>query len=226
MSHALESTMKRREALGLLGAATAASLATGMESRADHEEAAKARADGENLPTSQFHLSLCAFHVAKANPKFQVEAHHFCAPVSDGVHQCVIYESREKNAKLLGVEYIISDALYQGLPTAEKAYYHPHTYEITAGLLVVPGMPSGEEDALMGKLITTWGKTWHTWPDPKTPLPMGDPLLMWAFTEDGQLDPALLATRDAKLKMSTSEVRKRRAKAGLGGKNGSGVGGR
>ena len=51
---------------------------------------------------------------------------------------------------MLGVEYIISDALYQGLPAAEKAYYHPHTYEITAGLLVVPGMPAEEEDAPHG----------------------------------------------------------------------------
>ena len=47
---------------------------------------------------------------------------------------------------------------------------------------------------------------------------MGDPILMWAFTEDGQLDPALLAASDAKLKMSTPALRKRRAKAGLSGK--------
>src|SRR4051794_26290111 len=172
--------MKRREAMGLLGT-VAAGLAVGNEARADHEDP---KAKGEDLPTSQFHLSLCAFHVAKNDPKFQVEAHHFCSQVSEGVHQCLIYDKREKGAKLLGVEYIISNELFESLPDAEKAYYHPHKYEITAGLLVVPGMAPAEEDALMGKLINTWGKTWHTWPDPKTPLPMGDPLLMWAFTED------------------------------------------
>ncbi|MDB5351673.1 MAG: hypothetical protein JWN86_2920 [Planctomycetota bacterium] len=208
--------MKRREMLGILGTAATVGLTAGSEARADHE--AEAKPKGEELPPSQFHLALCAFHVAKANPKFQVEAHHFCAGVGDGVHQCVIYDSREKGAKLIGVEYIITDAIYQTLPAAEKAYYHPHTYEITAGLLVIPGMSAAEEDAVMGKLITTWGKTWHTWPDPKTPLPMGDPILMWAFTEDGQINPALVEARDSKLKMSTPEVRKRRARAGLDGK--------
>ena len=66
----------------------------------------------------------------------------------------------------------------------------------------------------MGKLITTWGKTWHTWPDPRTPLPMGDPLLMWAFTQDGQIEPELIAARDAKLKISTPEIRRRRGPGG------------
>ena len=207
--------MKRRQLLGVAGAAAAA-LAAGSVAMADHDTEGKLKVD--DLPPGQLHLALCAFHVAKADPKFQVEAHHFCAPVSEGVHQCIIYDSREKGAKLLGVEYIISDAIYKTLPESEKRYYHSHTYEITAGLLVVPGMPAAEEDALMAGLITTWGKTWHTWPDPKTHLPMGDPILMWAFTEDGQIDPKLIAARDAKLKMSTAAVKKRRASAGLGKK--------
>lgn len=204
--------MKRREILGIFGAGLAAGAGRGAS--ADHPADPKSK--GEELPTSQFHLVLCAFHVAKSNPQFQVEAHHFCSAVNEQVHQCIIYDSREKGARILGVEYIISDALYRGLPEEEKKYYHPHTYEVTSGLLVAPGMPPAEEEALMGKLITTWGKTWHTWPDPKTPLPMGDPLLMWAFTRDGQIDPALLEARDAKLKMSTAAVRKRRKEAGLG----------
>lgn len=208
--------MKRRDLLGVAGAAAAAGLIINPDARGDHE---KGMLKVEDLPPGQLHLALCAFHVGKENPKLQVEAHHFCAPVSEGVHQCIIYDSREKGAKLLGVEYIITDAIYKTLPESEKRYYHPHTYEITAGLLVVPGMPAAEEDSLMSGLITTWGKTWHTWPDPTTKLPMGDPVLMWAFTEDGQIDPKLVAARDAKLKMSTEGVKKRRAAAGVGKKS-------
>src|SRR4029078_8567178 len=101
-----------------------------------------------------------------------------------------------KGARILGVEYIISDRLYRTLPAGEKKYYHPHAYEVTSGLLLAPGLAAEAEEKLMAGLVTTWGKTWHTWPDPKTALPMGDPLLMWSITKDGEMDPTLLAERD------------------------------
>jgi hypothetical protein len=66
----------------------------------------------------------------------------------------------------------------------------------------------------MGKLLLTWGKTWHTWPDPTTALPMGEPLLMWSYTKDGQVDPKLLSERDQNLHVSTPAIRLRRADLG------------
>ena len=48
----------------------------------------------------------------------------------------------------------------------------------------------------MTDLLTTWGKTWHTWPDPTTPVPLGEPLLMWSLTGDGQADKEMVAERD------------------------------
>lgn len=93
---------------------------------------------------------------------------------------------------------------------AEKKFWHPHTYEVLAGGLVAPGMAADDEDKFMKVLVTTWGKTWHTWPDPATPVPMGEPLLMWAVTGDGQADPKVVAVRDKEFGVSTDEVRKRR----------------
>jgi hypothetical protein len=201
--------MDRRDVLGLLGA-TAAGLSAGLPG----QEARGADPPGHRTPADECHLYLCAFHIAKKDPKFQVEAHHYCSPVNDEVHQCIIFDTNGKNARILGVEYIISDRLYRTLPDAEKKYYHPHTYEVLSGLLVAPGMPEADESSLLKTLVTTWGKTWHTWPDPKTALPMGEPLLMWAHTKDGQIDPGLLADRDRRLGISTARVRSRRA--GLG----------
>jgi hypothetical protein len=54
--------------------------------------------------------------------------------------QCVLFDSTGANAKLLGVEYVISDATYRALPEAEKKYWHPHTYEVLGGGLAAPGM--------------------------------------------------------------------------------------
>jgi hypothetical protein len=200
--------MHRRDVLQFLGV-SAASLATAT-AHADHPET---RTEGAT-PLAGFHAYLCAYHIAKKDPAFILEAHHYCSAVSDEVHQCVIFDKVGKGARLLGVEYIISDRLYRTLADTEKKYYHPHSYEVTSGLLLAPGLAVEEEQKLMAGLVTTWGKTWHTWPDPKTALPMGEPLLMWAATKDGQVDPALLAARDKELKMSISEVRKRRSVIG------------
>ncbi|MBX6312985.1 MAG: OBAP family protein [Isosphaeraceae bacterium] len=160
------------------------------------------------------HLYLCAFHIAKKNPRFQIEAHHYCSPVADEVHQCIIFDASGPHARILGVEYIISDRLYQELPDEEKKYYHPHAYEVLSGQLIAPGLSEAEEKKLFRGLITTWGKTWHTWPDPKTPLPMGEPILMWSINRDGQIDSTLLANRDRRLQVSSAEIRQARAAYG------------
>jgi hypothetical protein len=161
-------------------------------------------------PVDKMHLYLCAFHVAKENPKFQVEAHHFCSPQAGSLHQCVIYDNRSPASKLLGVEYIISDDDYQKLPAAEKKYWHPHAYEILSGQLVAPDFPM-QGDAIFPGLINTWGKTWHTWPDPTTAMPTGEPILMWSANGDGQIREDLISKRDAQFGINSNEIRKRRA---------------
>lgn len=164
-------------------------------------------------PLDAAHLYLCAFHVAKEKPSFQIEAHHYCAPAGQDVHQCLIYDGKGADAKLLGTEYIISDEIYRKLPEAEKKYWHPHAYEILAGQLVAPDLPKMGDDVFPG-LITTWGKTWHTWPDPSTEVPLGAPLLMWSANGDGQVGQALIDGRDKQFGIKTSEIRERRKSFG------------
>ncbi len=76
---------------------------------------------------NQFH-SMEAAHV-------QVEAHHFCACPNEDVRQCVIYDSDKPNARLIGLEYIISSELFEGLPEEEKVYWHSHKFEVSSGTL-------------------------------------------------------------------------------------------
>lgn len=165
---------------------------------------------GPGTPLGHVHLHFCGIHVAKSNPKFQIVTQHYCAPIGDEMHQCLLYESRGKHSRLLGVEYIVSDTVYRGLPDAEKKYWHPHTYEVLAGGLIAPGMAPEAEDRFMSGLLTTWGKTWHTWPDPSTPVPVGEPLLMWSLTGDGQDDPKVIAVRDKEFNVSTRRIRAKR----------------
>jgi hypothetical protein len=181
-----------------------------------HGQATKA--DSMMAPVAAVHAHFCGIHVAKNNPKFQLVAQHYCSARSDAehkidMHQCLLYDSYDKNAKLLGVEYIVSNDVYQRLPSDEKKYWHPHTYEVLAGGLIAPGMKPEDELRFMRAILTTWGKTWHTWPDPKTPVPMGEPLLVWSLTGDSQDDKEVVAARDRQFGVATAEIRERRGKA-------------
>ena len=59
---------------------------------------------------------------------------------------------KRPEARMMGIEYIISEELYNTLPTNEKAYWHPHNYVILSGQRRMPGLPDvAEKEALKGK---------------------------------------------------------------------------
>jgi len=160
----------------------------------------------------EYGLHVCAFHIGKDDPTLQIESHHYCTPLRDGVFQCVIFDSDKGHAKLIGIEYIVSDEIYSTFPPDEKKYWHPHEYEIRAGLLTMPGIKPDCEQKLLKGLLKSWGMVWHTWPDPKTPLPTGPPVLMWSATKDGQVGKALIRARDERYRIDINEIRKQREK--------------
>jgi hypothetical protein len=207
--------MDRRELLGLLG-----SVGTGFviqEGVAHAELHGAAKAGMPQSPMTGPHAHFCGIHVAKNNPRFQLIAQHYCTAHAghdhdDGLFQCLLFDSTEPNARLLGVEYIISNEQYQDLANEEKKYWHPHTYEVLAGGLIAPEMSQTEETKFMRQILTTWGKTWHTWPDPSTTIPIGEPLLMWALSGDGQVDSKIVRERDRRFNVSIAEIRERRVR--------------
>jgi hypothetical protein len=204
--------MDRRELFGILGAVGVG--LTGVESLPAADHPAHPEGDNKRLaPVANLHAHFCGIHLAKKDPRFQIATQHYCAQVSDEVHQCLLFDSCEKGAKLLGVEYIISDRLYRELADEEKKYWHAHTYEVLSGGLIAPGMAPEDELKFMKVLLNTWGKTWHTWPDPKTEVPVGEPLLIWSLMGDGQADEKVVAARDKEFGVSTAKIREQRGKA-------------
>jgi Protein of unknown function (DUF1264) len=205
--------MDRREWLGLVGSG-GVGVSLGCSAHGADAHSAKGTSDAKLMaPAQALHLHFCGIHIAKSNPKFQLVAQHYCMSRSEEMHQCLLYDSTEKHAKLIGVEYIISDRIFRELPDAEKKYWHPHTYEVLAGGLIAPSMQPADELAFMKALLTTWGKTWHTWPDPSTAVPLGEPLLMWAVTGDDQIDPAVVSARDKEFHVESTKIRENRCKA-------------
>ncbi|HAL66735.1 MAG TPA: DUF1264 domain-containing protein, partial [Pseudomonas sp.] len=127
-------------------------------------------------PIDALNAYLDGFHFYNGHPDIQMEAHHYCAILNEDVIQCVIYDGSTATAKIMGVEYIIDQKLFARLPAKEKALWHSHGFEVSSGQLVAPGIPAPAEHALMKRLATTYGKTWHTWhTDQDKSLPMGVP---------------------------------------------------
>ena len=203
--------LNRRELLGVVGVmGTSAALGTSHALADGH---GKATGDKMMSPPGNHHLHFCGIHCAKKDSRIQIITQHYCGMIGEEMHQCLLYDSVGKNARLLGVEYIISDEMFRNLSDAEKPYWHPHTYEVLGGGLIAPTMKPADEMKFMKGLLTTWGKTWHTWPDPTTPVPMGEPMLMWSLTGDGQVDPKVIAIRDKEFGVTTADIRKKRIEA-------------
>ncbi|KAL1848377.1 hypothetical protein VTK73DRAFT_10131 [Phialemonium thermophilum] len=177
----------------------------------------------EFVPLKNICAHLNAFHVYASDPSRSVEANHYCAHLTEDVRQCLLYDSPGPNARLIGIEYMITPALFETLDPAERRLWHSHVYEVKSGMLVMPQraplMPAvaweRAETAEMEEVVHLYGKVYHLWQtDRGDQLPLGQPQLMTSCTADGQIDfERLVGERDQR--MGTDWRRKREIRAGI-----------
>lgn len=162
-------------------------------------------------PLKSFDTYLDGFHFYNGNMNAQMEAHHYVSQVNEDLYQAVIFDGNGKDAKLMGIEYIITEKLFKTLPKQEKELWHSHKFEVLSGSLIAPAIPEVAEHELMEKLVSTYGKTIHTWhTDQERTLPVGAPQIMMGFTKEGQLDEKLLSARDERFKVVTKKLKESR----------------
>jgi len=141
----------------------------------------------DKTPLKHFNTYLDGFHFYNGNINAQMEAHHYVQQLNEDMYQAIIFDGNEKDAKIMGVEYIITEKLFKTLSEEEKKLWHSHHHEVKSGTLIAPGIPERVERELMEKLVSTYGKTIHTWhTDQQRTLPVGSPMIMMGFTKDGQ----------------------------------------
>ncbi len=126
-------------------------------------------------------LAFSGVHLLKEMPEWSQVAYHFCKPVNADLNQCVLYDGTGPDARLLGVEYLVSDAFYQKMPAEEKVYWHDHKYEVDAGLLRSMTQTGEDEKKTLAVVRTLWGKTYHTWASGRD-YPRGPARLYWSVT--------------------------------------------
>ena len=166
-------------------------------------------------PVENIAMYLNGFHLSKGDPAMQMEAHHYCNQANEDLAQCVLFDGNTHDARLTGIEYIISEKLYATLPEEERSYWHPHNYEILSGQLRMPGLPDAAERAAMKTKMNSYGKTWHTWMSgmhnrKADALPFGPAQLQWSFNRDGEAMPSMIAERDQRFGFSTADARQDR----------------
>ncbi|MDF3030135.1 MAG: hypothetical protein K0R03_693 [Moraxellaceae bacterium] len=171
-----------------------------------------------DAPADRLDIHLVGIHPLKDDPRHQMDAHHYCRQMNEDFAQCALFDGAGPEARLTGIEYIVSEKLFATLPAGERAYWHPHNYEILSGTLVAPGLPPVAETALMKRKLNSYGKTWHLWNTghmnrPGDALPLGEPQLAWSLNRDGEADPQLLQGRDRRL--DTDMAARRRDRTGL-----------
>ena len=162
-------------------------------------------------PLKKINAYLDGFHFYNGNINAQMEAHQYVSQLNNDMYQAIIYDGNGEDAKIMGIEYIVSAKLFKTLSDEEKKLWHSHRYEVKSGSLIAPGIPEAAEHELMEMLVSTYGKTIHTWhTDQQRTLPIGSPMIMMGFTKDGQLNPSLLQDRDKRFNISTADKKRNR----------------
>jgi hypothetical protein len=169
-----------------------------------------------DAPTDRLDIHLVGFHPMKDQPDHQMEAHHFCRQVNEDFAQCALFDGHTRDARLNGIEYIISEKLFEQLPKEERQYWHPHNYEILSGQLIGPRLPDAAEKELMRAKMNSYGKTWHVWNTGHAgkggdALPLGEPKLAWSFNHDGEIQPGMIQEVEKKFDVSLTSKRKMRS---------------
>lgn len=90
--------------------------------------------------------------------------HHYCKGVSDQILQCLLFESTDPKAKLVGIEYFVAKDLTRKLPPIQwHRYFHDHRVEIATGRVKVLDMPEEQAAKVAEAAMETDGVIYHLW---------------------------------------------------------------
>ncbi|KAH7302778.1 hypothetical protein KP509_23G086500 [Ceratopteris richardii] len=151
--------------------------------------------------------------------KRAIETHHYVTRLNEDFLQCAVFDSDGTNARLLGVEYIISYKIFSALPEEERKLWHSHLYEIKHGLWINPGVPEALQRSELEKLAGTYGKFWCTWQsDRGDKIPLGLPVLMMSPQESspGLISEEAIRARDKRYDVSSTYLAQTRADIDVG----------
>ncbi|CAI9783783.1 unnamed protein product [Fraxinus pennsylvanica] len=165
------------------------------------------------MPIKHMNQHVCTFALYSHDMTRQIETHHYVTRVNQDFLQCAVYDTDDSTGHLIGVEYIVSDRIFETLPPDEQKLWHTHAYEIKSSLWVNPRVPEMVVRPELENLAKTYGKFWCTWQtDRGDKLPMGPPALMMSpqGAGIGVVNPVLVQKRDNKYNISSDALKSAR----------------
>jgi len=163
-----------------------------------------------HAPMNSFKTHLCSIFLKPGDWNKQIPVHEYMSHINEDVMQSVIMDSDRKDARMIGVEYVITEKLFQQLPEEEKKLWHSKAYAAKSGLIVAPQLPWTAEHKLMEDLTPTYGKSFMFWDKHSDKLPMGVPSIIIEPNRDGMVKTDLIRWRDDVLGINTEKERKNR----------------
>lgn len=89
--------------------------------------------------------------------------HHYCKGISDKILQCLLFESTDPKAPLVGVEYFVAKDLTRKLPAIQwHRHFHDHKVEIATGRVQVLE-PADKAKEIAEAASNTDGVIYHLW---------------------------------------------------------------
>lgn len=85
-------------------------------------------------PIKHMNQHVCTFAIYNHDMTRQIEAHHYVTRLNQDFLQCAVYDSDDSTARLIGVEYIVSDKIFETLPKDEQKLWHSHAHEVIINL--------------------------------------------------------------------------------------------
>ncbi|CAN8245997.1 unnamed protein product [Cochlearia groenlandica] len=164
-------------------------------------------------PIKQMSLHLCSFACYGHDPSRQIQVHLYAHRVNEDFLQCAVYDRDSSKTHLIGIEYIVSERLFENFSAEEQKLWHSHDYEVQTGLLVTPRVPEVVAKPELQNIAKTYGKFWCTWQtDRGDKLPLGAPSLMMSpqNVNMGKIQPGLLKKRDDEYGISTNSLKESR----------------
>ncbi|KAJ0080778.1 hypothetical protein Patl1_10335 [Pistacia atlantica] len=131
-------------------------------------------------------------------------------PIKQMNQHCAVYDTDDSSGRLIGVEYIVSDKIFEALPPEEQKLWHSHAYEIKSGLWVNPRVPEMIVKPDLENLTKTYGKFWCTWQVDRASIGSTGTDDVPQGVNLGMVDPELVQKRDNKYNISTEAMKSSR----------------
>ena len=168
-------------------------------------------------PISKLSMYLNGFHVAKGDPKMQMEAHHYCNQVNEDFAQCVLFDGNTDDARMMGIQYIVSEnslrcnARGGKSAMASAQLRNPLRSTPHAGTTGCcrEGSAQGEDEQLRKNVA--YLDDGHAQRTLQMRCHSGPPHLQWSLNRDGEDAPGMVAARDKRMDMDTARTRHDRA---------------